>query len=61
MWMLHVVVVGSWLCSPPSVGSVSRLARAGGQNTTGPRGQNMRATPALPILHLDSAVSIKTT
>ena len=30
MWMLHVVVVGSWLCSPPPVGSVSRLARAGG-------------------------------
>ena len=29
-----VVVVGSWLCSPPPVGSVSMLARAGGQNTT---------------------------
>ncbi|OLP92901.1 hypothetical protein AK812_SmicGene25244 [Symbiodinium microadriaticum] len=28
------VVVGSWLCSPPPVGSVSMLARAGGQNTT---------------------------
>jgi len=57
------VVVGSpWSSSGRGCARRRRLAvfrcwREPGDRTR----QNMRATPALPILHLDSAVSIKTT